>query len=142
MKISDFFTLLALCSVSTIAATSEVVSFHTNAMLKTYIMHPEAVESLVGSPLLNSEPSWCVPQGTNISSNLNAYLKFSGRSPNDFGFWDSCQAIRNNATLMALSEPNYVNLYVAFGGAIPGYWGVCYPKACTQSITTLLASAS
>lgn len=78
-------------------------------MLKTYILHPEALNK-AETPSLLGEPDWCLPQGIDVSANLTAYLRYSGKSPNDFGLWDSCQALRGDPTLRAISPPHFVNL--------------------------------
>ena len=63
---------------------------------------------------------------TDASNPLTQYLTYSGKSINDFGFFDNCKNIQTNPEMMAMSPPLYVLYEVSFFG-YPAKWGVCMP---------------
>ncbi len=127
--------VLLLLAISSLPCTVRSIQdndgvFSSNSMLGMTLLQRErnlAVEA--------TEPEWCLDLSLSGPNLLLDYLAYSGKSPNDLGLYEDCRALRNNATLMSYSPPQYSLFSVKFF-QLPAKWGMCYPAVCHRTINS------
>ena len=66
------------------------------------------------------------------------FLLKSGKSADDFGFWEDCRGLQDFPEIANITAPRY-DLYIfTIYEALPVKWGLCYPEVCTQTLRSAI----
>ena len=65
---------------------------------------------------------------------MKYYLDNSGKSPNDYGLYDACQALNSYPDVANNFPAVYLKYNLIFGEVLPLQWGLCIPADCFQMV--------
>ena len=117
----SIFVFAATSAAAAAAASSNIRTkeFLRNPLIYGAIAHATANSTTIHND--NDDDSLC-NLTLDTTKPIWKYFNYTGKSPNDLGFYEDCRDIENPP-----SPPNYYRATFLAGNLLPIYLGICYP---------------